>query len=286
LATFEEISDTCSDEFGVRASGLLTQMTKFDTFFAIRFGYMVFAKTENLATALQTKSVTIGEALMLAKATQAHLEKMRGDTEFREFYSKVVTESSNVTETPVLPRRRRAPKRLDSGSAPHVFLSPEERFRSIYREVLDLVVNEVARRFDQSSFAIPLKIEELLLNAANAKYDSSKPFDGDLIEVYKDDINFEKLNHQLALLSDFLNEVHAPKEESTLYATVRAIAEELNRSSTGKCILNQVYALVKIYMTIPALLFCSPSVEDLPEKHNDSSAIEQLCNHELSQRDG
>jgi hypothetical protein len=67
LATFEDISDTCSDEFGVRASGLLTQMTKFDTFFAIRFGYMVFAKTENLATALQTKSVTIGEALTLAK---------------------------------------------------------------------------------------------------------------------------------------------------------------------------------------------------------------------------
>ena len=58
------------------------------------------------------------------------------------FYSQVVTESKDLTFDPVLPHQRRPPKRIDSGSASHVFSDPKSYFRKQYFEVLDTVTSE------------------------------------------------------------------------------------------------------------------------------------------------
>ena len=67
LLTFTEISDTCHDEYGRRAAGIVSQMEKFVTFFSIKLGHMIFGATEEVSRALQRVDITIGEGMKHAK---------------------------------------------------------------------------------------------------------------------------------------------------------------------------------------------------------------------------
>ena len=53
---------------------------------------------------------------------------------------------------------------LDGG---HQFTVVRDYYRAQYYEVLDLLIGEISRRFDQKSLAIPGAIEELLMKASN-----------------------------------------------------------------------------------------------------------------------
>ena len=46
-------------------------------------------------------------------------------------FSQVLTESQDLTFDPVLPCQRRPPRRIDSGSAGHVFSDPKSYFRKL-----------------------------------------------------------------------------------------------------------------------------------------------------------
>ena len=80
-------------------------------------------------------------------------------------------EASSRCDSPVLPRQRQIPKRLDSGSSQHVFTSVEEYFRKDYYEAIDCIIGELERRFFQDNFILVQKIERLLLENANAGAD-------------------------------------------------------------------------------------------------------------------
>ena len=81
----------------------------------------------------------------------------------------------------LLPRARRPPRRIDSDGEPHIFETPLEYYRKTYFEVIDVVVNELVRRFDQASLKIPLANERLLLQAANLDIPGSIEIDKDLL---------------------------------------------------------------------------------------------------------
>ena len=98
------------------------------------------------------------------------------------FYQNCLNDSNTLTNSPCLPRARRPPRRIDSDSELHIFENPLEYYRKIYFEVIDVVVHELVRRFDQASLKIPLAIERLLLQAANWNIPGS-------IEI---DLNFMK----------------------------------------------------------------------------------------------
>jgi len=52
--------------------------------------------------------------------------------------------------SPIVPRHRRASRRVDSGSTPHQFSAPKDYFRSLYYQVCDLLLGELEKRFEQS----------------------------------------------------------------------------------------------------------------------------------------
>ena len=78
------------------------------------------------------------------------------DEAFCYFYKQVVEESKNFTEPPTLPRIRRPPRRYDSDSDPHCHQTPDDYYRQMYFEVIDVIKSEIARRFDQGSLGLQL----------------------------------------------------------------------------------------------------------------------------------
>lgn len=57
---------------------------------------------------------------------------------------------------------------MDDGTEPqHRFTAVQDYYRALYYEVLDLLVGEISRQFDQDSLALPREIEDLLMKAAN-----------------------------------------------------------------------------------------------------------------------
>ena len=87
---------------------------------------------------------------------------------FDRFYLNIVQESRSLTGESKLPRNRKLPRRLDPGtSEAHWHSSPKEMYRQTYYEAIDVVAEEVKRRFDQPDICIIRDIENLLLKSAN-----------------------------------------------------------------------------------------------------------------------
>ena len=63
------------------------------------------------------------------------------------------------TEEPVLPRYRKARKRLDDGSHPHTFEDPKSYFRQQYFESLETLTGEIKQRFNQKGMDKILAID-------------------------------------------------------------------------------------------------------------------------------
>jgi hypothetical protein len=95
---------------------------------------------------------TIQEATRGANLLITHYQSLRAEPKFERFYDDVLELSTGLTDEPSLPRYRKRPRRLDEGVAPHRYLSPKERYRHTYFEVLELVKGEIERRFNQPDF--------------------------------------------------------------------------------------------------------------------------------------
>ncbi len=158
------------DEYAAKARGLLIQMESFELYFSFKLSFVVFAAAEQLSINLQAKDTTVGEGLKGAHLLQAHVSILRSDSKFSAFYEDVLQSSQELTDEPVLPRYRNITKRLDDGSQPHRFASPEERYRHAYFEVLEQVCGEIERRFDQSDLSVVQKIESFLIKSANGQH--------------------------------------------------------------------------------------------------------------------
>ena len=112
--------------------------------------------------------------------------------------------SEGLTDEPVLPRYRKAPRRLDEGAQPHRYHTPKDRYRHAYFEVLELASGEVVKRFDQSDLGVIQETESLLLRAANGEDIPNIP--QVVVEYFKKKINPERLRIQLLMLPDAIKD--------------------------------------------------------------------------------
>ncbi|XP_028419289.1 zinc finger MYM-type protein 1-like [Dendronephthya gigantea] len=183
------------------ASGYVALMERFQTFFGLRLSYLVFSATEQLSRTLQGHDLNAQDAAMAVSQAVSFLTRQRSDAAFSEFFQATVSKSKNLTEPPKLRRPKSIPKRLDDGSANHTFTSPESFFRHQYFEVLDLVINEMRRRFNQPSFAILKEIESLLLKSCSGV--TTQPSES-LSALYAKDLDLDRLKVQLCMLPDLV----------------------------------------------------------------------------------
>ena len=175
--------------------------------------------------------------------------RQRTDASFSHFYKDVVDTAINKNiGKPELPRYRRALARLDNGSQPHRFGTPEDYYRNLYFEACDLLIRELEDRFQVKECLSPvLSLENLLLQAANGE-----SYENDLKGLqstcYREDINLEQLQKQLPLLVDKIRQA-LPKVSRV--TSVRTICEAMNTQNVYKSMLAQVHNLLRLYLTVP-----------------------------------
>ena len=107
----------------------------------------------------------------------------------------------------MLPRQKKAPRRIDDGESGDLFSSPEHYYCQQYFEVLDVLTGEMARRFDQATFSLLSEMEQHLVDSCNGIGVTSSSFK----EMYWNDLKMDKLMIQLSMLPDVVtiaNEEH------------------------------------------------------------------------------
>jgi len=160
-----------------------------------------------------------------------------------------------LTSPPTLPRFRQPPRRLGEEGAPgHVYPSVESYFRKQYFEVIDLLVNELKRRFTQKrGLPIACTLKKVLIGAANRTQVDLEDLPDEL-KLYKEEINLEKLKIQLQMLPDLVRTRNAtipnciPIKKVT---NVWTLCDIFNEVTVTKEMFSEVLKLVKIFYTIP-----------------------------------
>lgn len=186
------------------------------------------------------------EAIKGANLLVSHLHSLWNESMFDCFYGSAVEELKSFTEEPKLPRKRKLPRRLDHGSsAAHQHSSAKEMYRQIYYKAIDIVAEEVKRRFDQSDICLIRDFENLLLVCANNQnpVDLSSQTLVDFIE------NVERLKIQLAMLSDLIKTAFNGTIKKV--TNIRTIADAMMQSGIYKIMLCEVNKLLLLYFTFP-----------------------------------
>ena len=148
--------------------------------------HLIFGATEQLSSTLQYKDINAQEVSTAVSAAVAFLQRQRCDSAFDRFYDATVVEAQAYTQEPTLPRPRKVPKKLNDGAPGHHHVSEKDHFRQQYYEVLDVVMSEMKRRFDQPTLTILHEIEKLIIDSSNgAMIEPSATFK----DMYAADLN-------------------------------------------------------------------------------------------------
>ena len=168
--------------------------------------------------------------------------RQRTEQAFKQFFEDTVTKAQDLQiGMPELPRYRRPPARIDDGSQPHQFSAPQEYYRQIYYQACELLVQELADRFDQSEFLQELLgLESLLRKAANGE-NYENVLDSVRNGCFASDLNLPSLEKQLPLLVDVAKQGFARKVTS-----IRTISDAMNNSPSYKVIFSEIHKLLRL----------------------------------------
>ena len=160
-----------------RVIGCLKQMKKFDFYYGLLLSQRLHALTDNLSKTLQNKNMPAINGQRLARLTLSTLESMHNDHDANLFFQTVVQKAEKHVEIkePELPKKRKKPRYdvlqyfdgCDANGEEHQHKTPEEKYRQMYFEALDLFVVSLKERFEQPTYTIYANIEQLLLTAVN-----------------------------------------------------------------------------------------------------------------------
>ena len=181
--------------------------------------------------------------------------------------------STDLTDPPVLPRRKKIPARFNDGADNHVYTELSSFYRHQFFEVLDSAKGEVIQRFDQNNFSLIRQIEKLLIDASNAVFGEIPE---SIRKTYADDINFDKLSVQLKMLPDLL------QGKFSRVTKLQTLCNVFNEKPISKALLREVHILLKIYLTVPvttATAERSFSVLRRVKTYLRSSISQQRLNH-------
>lgn len=156
-------------------------------------GELILKHTDNLSKTLQKETLSAAEGQQCAALTTKTLQSIRSDDRFDLFRGKVTMTAEKLElEPPSLPRKRKRPKRFESGTAQAKFLdSPKAYFKVSYFEALDLAIMAIKERFDQPGFKVYCNLQELVTKAAKGeKYDKEYDF---VVSFYEGDLNSTRL---------------------------------------------------------------------------------------------
>ena len=246
---WEEVRETSTDsETRARVTGVQATMETFEYLFGLTLGQRIFKHTDNLSRTIQNPSLTAFEAQDLAKKTIQTLQRIRNEESYDLFWERMlILKRDKKVNDPVLPRKRRAPVRIEVGSSKGYHpVTPKDLYRQHYFECLDLIINHIKGRniFDQPGFAVLRNLEDLLLKAAwNENYATELEF---VLDMYKDDFDVSNLKTQLELLYTSFSSL----EKRPTLLEVRDHFTAMSLAQRG--FMSEICILLKLILVIPA----------------------------------
>jgi hypothetical protein len=223
-------------------------MQSFEFFYGLMLGELLLNHTDNLSKALQSARISAAEGQKVAEMTVRTLQSLRSEETFALFWNKVTKAACDLgVNDPVLPRQRKRPKRHDSGIGEARIPESdtvEDYYRPIFYEALDLIVNGIKERFDQQGYKVYVKLEELLIKAANKKeYEEEFKF---IAEFYMGDFDEGLLATQLGVLSSNL------PSNSSSYDLVSVLDYLKSLSQAQKALMSEVCKIASLVLVMPA----------------------------------
>ena len=236
-AVWEESLDVVRDsEIRARINGVQHCMTTFEYLFGIFLGELLLKHTDNLSKTLQNPKLSSYEGQQVAALTSKTLNSMRTDSSFELFWTKVTSmQNSLEVNDPILPRKRKTPSRLDTGTGEgHYPSDPKQLFRQQYFACLDLIIAFIKDRFDQPSFHTLKQLENLLLKASRKENFSEEM--KYVVDFYHSDFNKSSLPLYLELLG-------AAMETKQSHPNITEIIDYVKSLSPSQCsIMSEVQA--------------------------------------------
>ncbi len=250
LSTWDEAYEAVKDtESKARIQGVCSQMESFNFLFGTVLGEMLLRHTDNLSKSLQNRTRCAAEGQEIGDMVVRTLQSIRSDECFDLFWLKVVAIAEPFDIQPQLPRRRKVPRRYDSGSAEGEFHdNPKAYFRQHYFEAIDLAVNCIQDRFKQRGYQVYQYLELLLLKASeNEDYKTEFDF---VTSFYGDDLQPDNLRAQLVTFGiEFQRSCDLGERKPDIFDIKKYFC---SLTSAQRDLLSQVCIVLKLVLIMPA----------------------------------
>lgn len=240
-----EYKDT---ESKARVHGVNAQMTSFDFFFGVSLAVIILGHSDALSTSLQCKDLSACQGKRLARMTVKALSSIRSEDAWDLHWRKTLQASDKIPEIgdPILPRRRRAPARIEEclgGIAePEYPATAKDRYRVYYYEALDLAIFAITERFEQPDYEMYSRCEELLLSTVSGK-ESQDHLDA-VVDFFAGDFSSNVLKiHLQTLASNFEGECRSVSD-------IFSYAQGLHPGQ--RALMSEAMKLIKILLIAPA----------------------------------
>ena len=212
--------------------------------FRASLAHLLLHDTDNLSRTLQYKDISAAARQQVAKGVVTTLQRLQNDSRFTLFWELVKTQSQKlIIDTPNLPRQRKRPIRFEDGNAAAEFVSaPEDHYRRIYYEALDLIIVSITDCLDQPGYGLYSNLEQLLLKAVRQEdYEEELK---SVAELYQSNLHIEDLKIQLTTLSSQLSDSHP---------SFSVILKYLQTHSKPTCNIHfEVVTVMKLLLVMPA----------------------------------
>lgn len=222
-------------------------MQTFKFFFGLVLSELILRQTDKLSQTLQQPQLSSVEAHKVAMLTVKTLEKIRTDEDFELFWKNVGIKKNDNIDEPHLPRKRKAPKRFETGSAPSEFpASVEDYYRQIYFEALDLAVTSIKNRFDHKGYQTFSQLEQLLFKACTGENFATEL--NYVCNFFFEDFNKDELVAELSTMHQLF---HSKAEnEAPSVASIKTAL--LSLSVSQRMLLRTVCRAFQLLLILPA----------------------------------
>lgn len=236
-------------EMKARIIGVQAVMKTFSFFFGCCLGELLLRQTDNLSKALQDPRLSAAEGQVLAENVIETIRKDRTDERFEIFWQSLIKRKEALpdVEEPMLPRKRKMPKRFEDADTHHFPSMPEDHYRKIYFQAVDHVLNGIQTRFDQGDLKTYINLQELIVLSFNGK-DVTEIFENSF-STYRDDLDEFSLRTQLKLLPSIAKE-SGYTVGRVGFSDAMEILRALDRSK--HILLSEVITLAKLVIVAPA----------------------------------
>lgn len=118
--------------------------------------------------------------------------------------------------------------------------------RTRYFELLDIVCNEISKRFDHKDFSLVADFEQAILLAGNGQ---EVVIPEDIKELYKDDLNIARLTTHLQMLPDIIKSYGESTGTPIKNITnVRTVCQAINKIPGAKMLCSELHRLLRLFL--------------------------------------